>query len=232
MLPVRKRLLLDGWMPTLKYKDSGTFTAGMAKRLPPAGPFAAAPIIQGKWDGTGTPDVVSFPCGTLMGNATGFCYSNIDPYQGTISFWITPEWAGGDNLEHAILYSTSTNMRLIKAAGNVIRLYVGGTSVESGSVAAWAAGTTYHVVVSWSVNRTIDGTNYGRVSLNNAHVYGMTTQPTPVAPATLLYMGTNSIAVPANALIQGLTIWRRVLVDSNGYGDNVGQADEIGQIYA
>ena len=26
-----------------------TFTPSMAKRLPPAGPFAAAPLVQGDW---------------------------------------------------------------------------------------------------------------------------------------------------------------------------------------
>ena len=85
-----------------------TFTAGMAKRSG-AKAFDVAPIVQGKWDGTGTPDVVTFPRGTLLGNQTQFFYSNFDPYQGAISFWITPEWDGNDGIWHTLFDSGSAD---------------------------------------------------------------------------------------------------------------------------
>ena len=66
-----------------------TFTAGMAKRLG-NGPFAAAPIVQGMWDGSGTPDVVSFVRGAAVASNW---YEDFDPYQGGgFCFW-TPEQA-------------------------------------------------------------------------------------------------------------------------------------------
>lgn len=43
----------------------GTFVPIMAKRIAP-GPFAAAPIVQGKADGTGVPDVLSFSRGNQV----------------------------------------------------------------------------------------------------------------------------------------------------------------------
>jgi hypothetical protein len=208
-----------------------TMTPGMAKRLPPAGPFAAAPIIQGKWDGTGTPDSVTYPRGNQIGNLTGFCYANFDPYQGSISFWITPEWAGNDNKGHYIF--RNGYISLDKTNGNNLRFTVGGQSLFTVSTVAWTAGTLYHLVFRWSAIRTIDGTDYVCVSVNNAHTYGITTVPTPAAPGTG-YLGTDLGGSPqVDALIQGLVISRRVWTDSNGYGDSVGNgADEIGQVYA
>ena len=66
-----------------------TFTPGMAKRE--GAVFAGAPMVQGQWDGTGTPDVLTFVRGA---NLSGHWYANFDPYQGSIVFWITPEWDG------------------------------------------------------------------------------------------------------------------------------------------
>lgn len=208
-----------------------TMTPGMAKRLPPAGPFAAAPIIQGKWDGTGIGDSLRFPRGNQIGNLTGYAYANFDPYQGTITLWLTPEWAGNDGKEHTILWSDAA-LEFRKTAGSVLKLVIGGQTYAVVSTATWTAGTTYHVVVSWDSKRTIDGTNYVRVSVNNAHTYGITTQPTiTAAPLVNLYLGPGGSA--PDALIQGLVISRRVWTDSNGYGDSIGNgADEIGQVYA
>ena len=61
--PIGIRTLIGGakgWPPLDFDLDAITFTPGMAKRTAP-GPFAAAPIAQGQWDSTGTPDIVTIP---------------------------------------------------------------------------------------------------------------------------------------------------------------------------
>lgn len=50
-------------------------TPAMAVRAAP-GPFDAAPIFQGAMDGTGTPDVVTFPRGAQI---VDNWYENFDP---------------------------------------------------------------------------------------------------------------------------------------------------------
>ena len=64
-----------------------TFTPNMDKRAAP-GPFATAPIVQGKFDGSGVPDTIIFDRGDQIHNNF---YANIDGYQGSLSLWWTPE---------------------------------------------------------------------------------------------------------------------------------------------
>jgi len=212
-----------------------TFSDDMAVRAG-AKAFDTAPIFQGKWDGTGTPDAVSFSRGTLLGNQTQYFYSNFDPYQGSISFWITLEWAGNDGIEHNILYA-SANYRLYKSTGNALVLIAGGQTYTGPSTAAWTAGTTYHLVASWDAKNTLDGTNYARWSVNDAHTYSVTTQPTASAPGATVGVGsTITPTLAADAQISGLFVWRRVLYDGTyGVGatfDESGLVDEIAAVYA
>jgi hypothetical protein len=211
------------------------FTPNMAVRTGQAA-FDAAPIVQGKWDGTGTPDLLSFPRGALLGNQTQFFYSNLDPYQGSISFWITPEWDGDDGIEHNFHY-TSANYRLYKSVGNALVAVVGGQTFTGPSTAAWTAGTTYHVVFSYDIKNAIDGTNYARWSVNDAHTYGVTTQPTASVPDAEMYIGsTNTPTLAADAGIEGFVITRVVWYDGT-YGcpmwfDETGPIDVINAIWA
>lgn len=214
---------------------SFTFTPGMDKRA--TGIFATSPIVQGKWDSSGVPDVVSFPRGTLLGNAVGAFYSNIDPYAGTFHRWLTPEWASTDGKEHVLFYSSAT-FNLIKTAANNLVLTIGAQtcSVALTGGAAWAAGTTYLLDASWDCKKPIDGSNYLRISINNAHTYQATTQPVAPTPGATLYIGSNGTGSPLNGIDQDFCIFRRVLTDSGGYGTDVGNGtganSEISQAYA
>ena len=70
------RAMLGGQLKPFNFDvNKVTFTPSMAKRA--GGVFAGAPIVQGNWDGSGTPDVLSFSRGAQV--ASNF-YGNFDPY--------------------------------------------------------------------------------------------------------------------------------------------------------
>lgn len=222
-----------GLPPFLFDPDLVAFTPGMDKRA--TGVFAAAPICQGDWDGAGVGDRITFPPGDLIGNAAERRYANLDPYQGTVVFWITPEWDGTVTYRRAILGNGAV---IVFAEGALltIGLYDDGGWKGGGAVniAGWVAGTTYCVIMSWAFHGTIDGTNNIRISVNNVHTYDSSaaTSGVPGVPSTMS-MGRDD----CNAILEGFTIFRRVLVDSNGYGvrpmnGNQYSDDELGNIYA
>lgn len=202
---------------------SATFTAGMAKRAAP-GPFAAAPIGQGKWDGSGTGDSVTASVGSQV---SGNFYANFDADQGAIVFWITPEWNGNDGIARTLFREGGLNVGLVKDTANRLHAYVGGVqALEGPSVASWVAGTAYNVVLRWDKRNTLDGTNYVCISINDAHSFGKNSAPGVSAPSLLNIIYSQSPA----AIIEGLTIYRRPLYDG-AYGINAGNGDEINLIY-
>jgi len=175
--------------------------------------------------------VVTFPRGDQIGNPIQLAYANVDPYQGSIVFWIRPEWAGDDGIEHEF-YFADADFEITKTAANNLRFELPSGSLDV-DISAWTAGTTYFVVVRWDSKKTLDGTNYACVSINNVHTYGITTQPTMGTPDTTQHIGSDTLSRhPANAIIAGPFIYRRVLTDGT-YGDSVnGNLDEIEAIYA
>ncbi len=227
----RRALLTGGRKNLLKFDASlATFTPSMAIRAGTV--FAGAPIVQGKFDGTGTPDVLSFARGSLVGNAAALWYDNFDPNQGTIVFDITPEWEGDDGIVHTLFVSNVNDIRIdTDTSGNLkFRFFSGSITVD---ISAWDAGTTYSIAARWDKKKTLDGSNYGCVSIDDAHTFGNTTVPTELAPSAALDIGehpTNGDS--ANALIEGLFIFRRVFWDG-AYGTDVnGGIDEIALISA
>jgi len=231
----RRALLSRAAKKIFKFNlDKSTLTRGMAKRATDV--FEAAPIYQGDWDGAGTPDVVSFPRGDLLGNPTYVQYANFDPYQGSIVFWITPEWDGNDGLDHYIVHGgTPDRFLLYKAASSnlTFTLFAGVWIAVLVDASAWTAGTTYCVVARWDTKCAIDGTNYLSLSANNVHVYSGSTAPVgaPTIASDLNIGSARTLIQSADAIIEGLTIYRRVLYDG-AYGKDVGNGDELALIYA
>lgn len=206
---------------------SATFTPSMAKRNS-AGPFAAGPMVQGL-AGTSNTDTLTFPRGNEV---SGRFYQNFDVNQGSIVFWITPEWNGNDGSLYRI-FDPHDYFRIYKSGDG--RLYFSrytlSTSVD---VSSWVAGSTYSVIVRWDNDLTIDGTNKLSISVNDVTTYGGGSgDPTDHYNfANPAYIGTRNYPNdgPANAIIEGLTIYRRPLYDGQ-YGIDVGNGDEIAQIY-
>lgn len=216
--------------------DLCTFTSNMAKRTGPGGVFDGAPIVQGHLDSTGTGDEVEFGRGNQLANPVGAVYANYDPNQGTIVLWITPEWDGDDGLEHKIVdFGGSSDLILEKTASNNLTLLMGGESLGV-DISAWNAGTTYFVVVRWDTKNTLDGTNYLCVSVDDVHTFGVTGAPAVQEPNATLNIGSGTIGdTAANGVVEGLTLYRRVLYDGT-YGEGInfdasGLLDELAEIY-
>ena len=203
-----------------------TFTPGMAKRATSV--FAAAPIVQGLKDGTGTPDVVSLLAGTAIVGT--FC-PNFDPNQGSFTLRWTPEYSSGGIATnyHYLFYAAPTYYFAYDYTNARYHAVIGNQTITTAS--AVTAGTAINLCFSWDVKNFIDGTNYYRLSINDAHTFGITTAPTLVAPATTCYIGSNGTAFSCSGIIEGAVIFRRVIFDGT-YGVNVGNGDEVNLIAA
>ncbi|PIZ45888.1 hypothetical protein COY32_04510, partial [candidate division WWE3 bacterium CG_4_10_14_0_2_um_filter_41_14] len=214
-----------------KYDSTAdTFTPGMAKRNS-AGPFASGVMVHGKADGSGVPDGLSVSSGTYIGDGinSGF-YSNFDTKQGSIVFWITPEWNGNDGKRHNIFNGYGTLVEsAYKETDNYLYWQHGWGQEVKVDVSSWVAGATYSVVIRWDRNNAIQGSNYMSISVNDAITYGGGSAGSPYN-GTTMQIGGDGANYPANAIIEGLTIYRRPLFDGT-YGIDVGNGDEINQIY-
>ncbi|MEI6327441.1 MAG: DNRLRE domain-containing protein [Candidatus Roizmanbacteria bacterium] len=218
--------------PVMSY-GSATFTPAIAKRTPPAGPFAAGVMVQGDWTGPNG-DMLTFDKGSQI---SGGFYQNMDLSQGSFVFWVTPEWNGNDGKEHYFYNDQSQGARILKVPANTLDFYWPNSSGQLASVniSSWTAGTTYSVMVRWDSSKpiaNISGINYYvAVTINGTSTFSKTSAWTPPT-GTSPYVGSALTVNEANALIQGLTIYRRPLYEATTpSGINVGNGDELTQIY-
>jgi len=221
-----------GW--SLPYFNFGTgtttFMAAMAKRNS-AGPFAAGVMVQTDLGATKAGDVLTFNVGTSISDTNKF-YSNFDYAQGSIVFWVTPEWNGNDGYQHTLFDSgVQHGIMIYKDSDSQLKLWSGSGVKVATSVSTWTAGNTYLVTARWNRNNSLDGTNYASISVGDTHVFGTGSSFVP-NNSTTLYVGSQSddATKAASAIIEGLTIYRRPLWDGQ-YGINVGNGDEINLIY-
>ena len=223
----RSRLFRRPVRSPLKYLDNEhTFVAGMAKREGP-GPFAAAPIVQGRWDGTGVADAVRFSRG---GQITGNFYATYDSGQGSFVVWLTPEWDGDDGLEHRILGVLSAQAFLIKNTSNELVLRMTAVDEHAIDISAWTAGTTYQVTARWDAVNSIDGSNYMAISIDDVHAFGQTNSWSPETPFSTLQIGQN-VGRAFDGIIEGFHVYRRPLYDGE-FGVDANGVDEIAAIVA
>ena len=220
-----------GWTnPYFNFSAVGSsFTPAMAKRNS-AGPFAAGVMSQGKYDGTGNGDYLLNSIGSQI---NGAFYQNYDSNQGSIVLWVTPEWNGNDGQTHYLVSGNHAGeMFLYKSASSTLVLSSADLHFNmSVGVSDWTAGTTYNIVARWDTKNKIDGTNFASLSINGITTYGSNTTPAVVAAGGNTIIGaSNQNTGSANAIIEGLTIYRRVLFDG-AYGTDVGNGDEINKIY-
>ncbi|MGD8897986.1 MAG: hypothetical protein PVJ73_18300, partial [Acidobacteriota bacterium] len=207
------------------------FTEGAAKRLGP-GPFQAAPVVQGGWANGDPSDTLAFARGTQIGN---LFYTTLDGDQGSIVLWITPEWDGNDGKRHdlfendlgdpgVISLRADSGSLVFRAGTNAI------TDEVSVNISGWTAGQTHLVVARWDNDNGLSGGNRLSLSVDDVHTFSSQASP-PASVGALNYIGSDNTAHhPANAIIEGLTVYRRPLFDGAA-GIDVGNGDEINLIY-
>lgn len=225
--------------PLLFDPDLVAFTPSMDKRLSP-GPFYTAPIHQGAWDVTGTPDVVTLPRGDLTGNQAQLTYANLDPYQGSFVLWITPEWDVDTSGSKYFFDFGTILLRTNGADGLWFSFHDGGSwNHVNVDITAWVAGTAYLVIGRWDTRNPLDGVNGMCLSVNNVHTYGVNDLDGEAAePIADMYLGcSDASAQGANAIVEGFTLYRRPLLSGDGYGirpmnGNRYSNDEMLNIYA
>ena len=86
---------------------------------------------------------------------SGLFYRTLDANQGSIVFWIRPEWNGGDGKRHDLFHNDvgnpgalslrveSTGFLIFRAGANPV------TDEVSVDVSGWVAGQTHLVVARW-----------------------------------------------------------------------------------
>ena len=209
-----------------------TFTPAMAIRAGTL--FAGAPIIQGHFDGSGTPDVLGYSRGSQIVDEF---YDNFDPYQGTFEVIWTPEKdrdATQTNDEYLFGYDSDLYLRY-EHDNAQLTFGIGGQTCTA--TLTTVAGTTYFIAVRWDCNNPIDGTNYACITVNAADTFGVATKPNNAVPNGTGYIGSNAATtLPANWIIEGFTHYRRVLRGSTygtvGAFDANGPVDELNEMYA
>ena len=150
--------------------------------------------------------------------------------------WVTPEWNGNDNKQH-MLWSTvqSGNYHLFKNSSNLLQFSrnEGGGDRVTINISSWTAGTTYLVVARWDTRNALSGSNFLSLSVNNSHAFAQTSALPPTESPSSISVGSGYLNLyTSNALIEGLTIYRRPLYEATTpSGINVGNGDEIASIY-
>ncbi len=174
-------------------------------------------------DATGTadaPDVataITYDAGVMasaanLGTSTDLrigAARHIGAAQGTIEFWLRPEWNGNDGAGHAVLeYGVSGGLLVMKDGGNYWRLIVNrwgpggapemGVGVYIGNT--WTAGAWRHCAFTWapdSLHEYIDGEPVAAVACAVAP---------PAIAASQFRLGRESYGSPLNARVDELRI--------------------------
>lgn len=154
----------------------------------------------------------------------GLNYTNFNPYQGTIMFWLKPYFDGDDNKNHSIFHevgNSSNDIFIEKTGGNTLRvsLMAGGTNRTATinvTSSNFAAGTWYFLVVRWDTKNSFDGTNYLGIRLDSADSESSSALGVPTAVDETLSIGQVSTNI-ATDIFDGLIHWQiyeRALTDS------------------
>lgn len=127
---------------------------------------------------------------------------NFTAAQGTIEFWIKPQWNGNDNVTHCP-FSIGNDLNIYKDGANNLRFIIrldDSEAYQAYNVGGWLANQWHHIAATWSVpgqmKTYVDGTE--RIS----HASSNQDLISPVPPN--LSIGSRNNACQANAIIDEL----------------------------
>jgi hypothetical protein len=194
-----------------QFKASGFFDTGKLNQ---------ALSIYGNEAGT-EGSVLTIPLGNQI---SGKNYDTWNPNQGTVSFWVKPDWNGNDGKHHFLFsrYYYGYDLQIVKNSSNHLFAYfrysnntVHGIFVNASS---WTAGNWYHIVVRWNAHTPITGSNYAEMYINNSLGGSYTSGWDPPTPLTRSVIGARGFSNgnwvadhQAQALIDDFIILDRVL---------------------
>jgi hypothetical protein len=210
--------------PRRSGNDIGTFSSAMAYQT---GKLSQAIAVNGHDNGT-FGDLALFPPGSSFG---GNIYANINANQGAVSMWVNPHWNGNGTVESVLLDTAApTPIRLRKTTGTTLTMTVGGQSA-SAAIDTWSAGTWYHLAARWDKNNVVSGTNYFELYVNNVLSGNSASAPVGTTSGNIYVGCSNSGSSQANAEIDDLAIWDRVLTAAEiAYIYNSGTGVEAGNL--
>ncbi|MFH1812095.1 MAG: hypothetical protein ABIJ09_25375 [Pseudomonadota bacterium] len=209
-----------------------TLTPAMSRRAS-GGPFAVATGIQGavRADICTRGDAIAVARGSYLGRSF---YQHFDPTQGSLVVWISPEWDATDlqGEDRTLLAAGDFEFGVDAATLGAFLRLGNNRHVMPGAFDTWLAGDTHFVVLRWDAQHDIGA---GRVSLvvDDHAPYEIATSIVVTEVADPIILGAADLEGRGSlgALLEGLTIYRRVLADSAG-GVSLGHDDEVGEIYA
>lgn len=212
--------------PGLMYLPaSATLTPSMAIRA--GATFAGAPMMQGAYAGSGTPDTLTFGRGNQV---VSNWYGTFDPYQGGgFCIW-TPENSSGTRTGEAFLwYGASYSLRYDYLNSRYRIIF--GSQLHNIDVVI-TAGTREFLAWGYDTKGKLDGANYAFFSRNDTQTYIITTQPTAAAVDATILVGYAAGLYPLNGLIEGL-VFTRSIPWTGAYGHNIwGGTDIVAAHYA
>ncbi len=213
--------------PAIAKRDSTHFDAGFVGDI-----FTTGIKIQGE-TGAGKHDTLTFPRGSEINSPQ---YNHIDTNQGTLIAFIRPNWDGDDSQGHILFHDALSGISIRKLTSDYLVIYTNSMPRALVDTSGWTCGTKHLIAVRWDAVNTIDATHHACITVDNAHTFtgGMgTTAWTANAPAENIHIGSTalgSLGQPWNGLIEGLTLYRRVLYDGT-YGTDADNGDELDQLY-
>jgi hypothetical protein len=228
----RARLLGGVVLLLLATSPLAESTQGQAKRVA-LGPFSAAPIVQGGWANGDPSDTLVFPRGNLIGAAL---YETLDADQGSLVMWIMPEWDGNDGKRHDFFNNDfgDPGRVSLRKEGDLLILRVGdtaGTDEVGINISAWQAGQAHLVVGRWDNDNGLSGLNTICLSIDGGADSCSTQVSPPASFSPSNYIGSDRNGTnPANAIIEGLTVYRRPLFNGTN-GIDVGNGNEVSLIW-
>ncbi len=130
-------------------------------------------------------DDLQYSRGSKTQNNESVVYENFDPHQGTLEFWVRPNWDGDDGVNHWIYsfndYGDIPSIALLHNIYDDLIFYIaddsGPLTLATYDASGWTAGTWYHIVAVWDSNNTVNGSNYIHLYESGTSRDGTTDQP-------------------------------------------------------